>query len=122
MSWLQSVGQALVKGGAVVQNFVPLGVQVASVVNPGAAVTVEGLAAIIASVEAIGQQLNASGPDKLKAAVPLVTQAVLQSGFMRDHRIARPEVFARAMEEFAQATVDMLQSLDPEGSPATPKT
>jgi len=122
MNFLKALGQAILKGGSVIQNFLPVGAAVATAISPGLGLTISELGAIITSVESVGQTLGTSGPDKLKAATPLVAQAILQSAFMANHKIANAALFNQAAQEFAQATVDLLNSLDGASLTVTPKT
>jgi hypothetical protein len=69
------------------------------------------LGAAVVTVEAVGQALGLSGPDKLKAAIPLVGQAISQSALVAGKKIANQTLYDQAMQGFAQATVDLLNSL-----------
>ena len=121
MNFLKALGQTILQGGKVLQNVLPIGAAVATVINPGLGLTISELGGIIASVESVGQTLAISGPDKLKAATPLIAQAILQSPFMSSHRIADLALFNQAAQEFAQATVDLLNALDSAGLQTTSK-
>lgn len=114
MTFLKKLGTIVVQVAGFLSGVGPLFAKVnpqsASVV---ATVTsdVTQFANLIATVEAIGQSLGLSGADKLKAAIPLFSQALLQSEFMVGKKIANPTLFTQASSEFAQASVDFLNSL-----------
>jgi hypothetical protein len=70
---------------------------------------------VIQDIEVIGQALTLPGTEKLKAATPLITQVVLQSDLLLKHKIHDQALFSKAMEGYAQATADLLNSLDESG-------
>lgn len=70
------------------------------------------LGAIITQVEAIGVTLKLEGTQKLTAATPLVAQMLLSSPLLLGKHVANPELFEKAAQEYAQATVDLLNSLE----------
>ena len=84
------------------------------------------MGAAVITVEAVGQALALQGADKLKAVIPLIGQAVSQSALVAGKKIADQVLYDKAVQEFAQATVDLLNSLhedaakttDPSSTPA----
>lgn len=66
---------------------------------------------IIVTVEALGQALGTAGPDKLKAAAPLVAQIILKSSIVGQHQIANPQLFQSGAQKIADGMADVLNSL-----------
>jgi hypothetical protein len=66
----------------------------------------------IATIEQIGAALGMAGADKLKSAIPLMGQIFGRSVLVRTHGIKDPVLYEKAMVGYAQATVDLLNSLD----------
>jgi hypothetical protein len=115
MSFLKRLGSIIVKGAAIAAGFGPM----ISATVPGAAGvvtkvtdTLQQLVGIIVNVEAVGQVLGTPGPDKLKAATPLVAQIILQSDFMVGKKIKNQELFQKAAAQFAGGAADFLNSLE----------
>jgi hypothetical protein len=115
MSWLKKIGTVIVKGAAIAAGFGPL----ISATVPGSAGvvtrvtdTLQQLVGIVVNVEAVGQVLGTPGPDKLKAATPLVAQIILQSDFMVGKKIKNQELFQKAAAQFAGGAADFLNSLE----------
>jgi len=75
---------------------------------------------VIGQVEVIGQVLGTVGADKLKAAVPLVTQVILSSSLMAGKKIADPAKFQVAVSEITSAVADLLNSLEGSITSANP--
>lgn len=115
MSFLKKLGGVLLKVGQIVVGFGPmLGTAIPQIAGAIQVVSrdISAIVQVITNVEAIGQTLGIAGPDKLKAAAPLVAQIVLQSEILVGKTIANPVLFQQACTEYAQATVDLLNSLD----------
>jgi hypothetical protein len=66
----------------------------------------------IATVEQIGAAINLDGPAKFKAAIPLMGQIFGRSVLVRTHGIKDQALYSKAMEGYAQASVDLLNALD----------
>jgi hypothetical protein len=75
----------------------------------------EQFSGVVTSVEAVSAALPAglTGEQKFAAALPGITRAVAQSSIVAGKKIADQAMFQKACSEYAQATVDMLNSLDP---------
>lgn len=69
-------------------------------------------AAIIGQVEVIGQAIGLKGPDKLKAAIPSIGQAIAMTDLVVTHKIKNQALYQQAVSELTQGTVDLLNSLD----------
>lgn len=70
------------------------------------------LAGIIVNAEAMGQALDLKGPDKLKAATPLVGQLILQSSLLAKRKIKDPALFLRGSTKIGDGMADILNALD----------
>ena len=77
--------------------------------------TVNQFAAIIAQVEVFGAALSLPGTDKFKAAIPAIGQAVAMTDLVIKHKIKDQALYQKAVAGYAQATVDLLNSLDDNG-------
>jgi hypothetical protein len=114
MKFLTKLGQILVKATQIVTGFGPLVQQFVPVAgNAVAEVTsdLDLLAQIISNVEAVGQVTGLTGPDKLKAATPLVAQAILASSMLAKHKIADASLFNQGAQKIADGMADVLNSL-----------
>lgn len=118
MTFLSKLGSAILKGIAIVSGIAP----VISQNIPGIAGPVQVLsqdltqiADIITQVEAIGQAFGQAGPDKLKAAAPLVAQVLLKSSILANNKIANPDLFNQGATAIASGMADVLNSLDQGG-------
>jgi hypothetical protein len=74
------------------------------------------MANIIVQVETVAQQLNLAGntltgQQKLQMAIALITPVVTQSNLIAGKKIADPALMQKAIAEYAQATVDLLQAI-----------
>ena len=67
---------------------------------------------IIVQVEVIGQAIGLQGPDKLKAAVPGITQLILQADSFKGRKIDNPELFKEGCTEITEGLVTVLNSLE----------
>lgn len=120
MSFLKKLGQGIVKGlqiagrvEGVIGPELPGGVRstIDNVLARGDSELLE-LSGIITQVEAIGATLNLPGPDKLKAAEPLVAQLLLRSPLLLEKKVKDTALFQQAAAELAQGMVDLLNSLE----------
>ncbi len=66
----------------------------------------------IVRVEAIGQALSLAGPDKSKAAAPLIGQLILQSPFMIGKKIKDEALWLKGCGEIGGGFADCLNALD----------
>jgi len=71
------------------------------------------IAGQIQTVEAIGQALAIKGPDKLKAAAPLVAQVILKSALMAGHEYDAA-LFTQGASKIADGFADVLNSIKPD--------
>ena len=75
----------------------------------------EQFSGVVTTIEEIGAAIPAglTGEQKFAAALPGITRAIAASSVMAGKKIADQALFKKACGEYAQATVDMLNSLDP---------
>lgn len=115
MSALSKIGSLILKGVSIISGIAPF-------VNPKASQAVgvvsrdlEQIAGIIAQVEVVGQALSIKGPEKLKAAGPLVAQVILSSSLLVGHKIGDPSLFAEGSSDIANGIAKVLNSLKDNG-------
>lgn len=121
MTFLSKIGSLILKGISLWFGFAPVvGQQL-----PGGAGIVQRItkdlaeiANVIIAVEAVGQLKGMPGPEKAKAAGPLVAQIVLQSTILAGKKIAKPDLFNAGCVNIAGGVADVLNSLH-EGGAAT---
>lgn len=118
LSFLKQAGTILVNGASVVELGYPiLGKLLPKKAEGVADVVVSDLGELSSVVTNIETAANAvpgglTGAQKFAAALPGVTRAIAQSSVMAGKKIADQALFQKACSEYAQATVDMLNSLD----------
>jgi hypothetical protein len=76
---------------------------------------------VIVDVEQVGTALALKGPDKLKAAAPLVADVILKSSMLANHKIANPDLFNQGCTEIAGGMADVINSLHVDGIAVTVK-
>lgn len=114
MTFLKKLGVILLKATEIVTGFGPL---ISTMVpNSGAVIReiqsdLAAIANVIVNVEAVGQVLGTPGADKLKAATPLVAQAILQSSLVAHRKIDNPALFQQGAQKMADGMADILNSL-----------
>jgi hypothetical protein len=118
MTFLKKAGTLLVNAVSVIE----LGYPVLGKLLPPAAQGVanvvvtdlEQMSSVVTAVEAVGAALPAglTGEQKFAAALPGITRAVAQSSLLAGKKIKDQALFQKACAEYAQATVDMLNSVD----------
>lgn len=124
VTFLEKAGSEILKVGSVVTGIQPYlteAGQIVSAIAPNAAGTVTkveseiaAMLGVVTTVEAVGQAVTSplTGPQKLQAAIPLVGQVISGSAAMVGKKIANPALYAQAMQEFAQASADLANSLE----------
>jgi hypothetical protein len=119
VTFLKKAGTLLVNAVSIVELGYPVFGKFIPKAEQGIAGTVvsdlEQFSGVVTTVEQIGQSLPAglTGDQKFAAALPAITRAVAASSVMAGKKIADQALFQKACSEYAQATVDMLNSLDP---------
>lgn len=117
MTFLKKLGQALLKGlqiamgvGPIITPFLGSGKagQVAQVVNND----LTSIGQVVLQIEtAFAAIPNSTGVQKLQAVIPLVKNIVATSELVAGKKIQNEQLFDQAVQEFAQATVDLLNSI-----------
>lgn len=114
MNLLAKIGSIILKGteillgfGSTIQQQFPGTSSVVTVISKD----LTDVANIVTQVEVMGQALQIKGPDKLKAAAPLIAQIILQSALMADKKIESPDLFQQGCTKVADGMADILNSL-----------
>jgi hypothetical protein len=116
--FLKKAGQLLVNtvsmvelGYPVLGKFLP---QKAENIADVVVADLESFSGVVTNVEAVAQALptGLTGEQKFKAALPGIMRAVAASSVMAGKKIADQVLFQKACSEYAQATVDLLNSCD----------
>lgn len=117
-SFLSKLGGVLLKGVqiaiGVATNVAPFLPPAAQAVEQHVVSELTQIGGIIGSVEAAGQALSLGGPDKLKAATPLVAQAIISSSLLVGKKIANPDLFNQGAKKVADGMADILNSIPPD--------
>jgi hypothetical protein len=119
LTFLKKAGTLLVNAVSVIELGYPVLGKLLPASAQGAVGTVvtdlEQFSGTVTSVEAMAAAIPAglTGEQKFAAVLPGITRAVAQSSVMAGKKIANQPLFQKACNEYAQATVDMLNSLDP---------
>ena len=123
MGFLKKLGQILAIGIELVTGIGPiLSAQAPSSSGTVATVTndLNLIAGIIAQAEAMGASLGLPGPDKLKAAAPMVAQIILSSSLLAGKKIQDTAKFQAGVNSIAGGMADVLSSLDAASIVTTP--
>lgn len=120
MTFLKKFGQVLVNLAGIAAGVGPI---VTPFLGSGKAASVAGT--VVNDLTAIGSVVlqmetafaalgSATGADKLKAALPLVGNIIKTSELVAGKKIANDALFAQAIQEYTQATVDLLNAIHPD--------
>lgn len=119
VTFLKKAGVLLVNAVSIVELGYPVLGRLIPKAGQGIAATIvndlEQFSGVVTTIEAVGASIPAgmTGEQKFVAVLPGITQAVAGSSVMAGKKIADTALFQKACKEYAQATVDMLNSLDP---------
>lgn len=117
MTFLKKLGQVLLKIvgiavgiGPIVQPFLGSGVQpVVTQINND----LTAIGQVVVQIEtAFAAVAGSTGTQKLAAAIPLVGNIIRTSELVAGKKIANEAQFTLAIQEYTQATVDLLNSID----------
>lgn len=115
MKFLTKLGQILNTATQIALGFEPIA-KMAYPGHDGVINTVSNdiaeMAGIVVQTEVLGQALKLPGPDKLKAAAPLVAQIVLRSSIVANHKIANPALFQQGCTKMTDGLADILNALE----------
>lgn len=118
-SFLKKLGQIIVNVAGVAVGVGPL---IVPFLGSGKAPAIAGSAindltsigSLVVQIEAAFAAVPGStGAQKLQAATPLVANIVKTSELVAGKKIANEALFTQACVEYTQATVDLLNSIDP---------
>ena len=118
MSFLKKLGQILVNVAGIATGVGPIILPFLGSGKAGqvAGVTVNDLTAIGSTIVQIETAFaaipGATGAQKLAAAIPLVGNIIKTSELVSGKKIANEALFTQAIQEYAQATVDLLNSIN----------
>lgn len=74
------------------------------------------IAGVIVDVEQMSIALALKGPDKLKAAAPLVADIILKSTLLANHKVADAVLFQQGASKIADGMADCINSLHTNGA------
>lgn len=122
MTFLKKLGVILVNLAGVAAGVGPI---IAPFLGSGKVAAVAGTA--VNDLTAIGSVVlqmetafaglgDKNGADKLKAAIPLVGNIIKTSELVVGKKIANEAMFTLAIQEYTQATVDLLNSIHPDAA------
>lgn len=111
MSLLKKIGTVILKATELITGFGPLLPPQYQHAEQVLVSDLKSIESVIVNVEAFGQVLGIKGPDKLKAAAPLVAQMVLQSSLVAGRKISDPALFQQGASKLADGMADILNSL-----------
>lgn len=120
MTFLKKLGQILVNLAGIAAGVGPiilpfLGSGKAGQVAGTAVNDLTAIASTVVQIETVFAAIpNATGAQKLAAAIPLVGNIIKTSELVAGKKIANEALFTQAVQEYAQATVDLLNSIHPE--------
>lgn len=118
MTFLKKLGQVLLKG---LQVAIGIGPIITPLLGSGKAAQTAGtvvndltsIGSVVTQIEtAFAAIPGSTGAQKLQAAIPLVTQIVQTSELVINKKVANEALFTQACQEYTQATVDLLNSID----------
>ena len=124
MKFLSKLAQIFAKGLQIVGIFAPA-VQTVLPNSQGIIQTVSQdltqIGQVVVDVEQMAVALQLKGPDKLKAAAPLVADIVLKSTLVANHKIDNPDLFNQGCAGIASGMADVLNSFHTDGIQVTDK-
>jgi len=110
MKFLSVLGKILVTGSKIVTGLGPM-LPIPQSTAIRLQDTLAKIAEIVVSVEAFGTILNTPGPEKLRAASPLVGQIILQSDLLTGKKIDDPVLFQKGIASITSGMADVLNSI-----------
>lgn len=115
----------LKKLGTILVNVAGVAVGVGPIIQPflGSGKVAAGATTVVNDLTAIGSTIvqietafaavpGSTGAQKLQAAIPLVGNIIKTSELVVGKKIANEALFTQAIQEYTQATVDLLNSID----------
>lgn len=124
MKFLSKLAQYFAQGLRIIGVFTPIVEQILPKSEKVIQVVSQDLTEIgqvVVDVEQMGVALALKGPDKLKAASPLVADIILKSSMLANHKIANPDLFNQGATKVADGMADIINSLHADGIDVTSK-
>ena len=118
MTFLKKLGQVLAKSLTIAGEVTGLFPFIQPLLGSGKAAQVTGTVvndfnAMLQQVTTIETALQGKpGTEKLTAAIPLISNVIKTSEAVAGKKIANEALFTQACQEFTQATVDLINSID----------
>ncbi len=118
MSFLKKLGQVLLQVAGIATGIGPI---IGPFLGSGKAASVTGtvvndltsIGSLVVQIEtAFAAVPGSTGAQKLQAAIPLVANVIKTSQLVSGKKIANQALFTQAVQEYVQATVDLLNSID----------
>lgn len=118
MTFLKKLGQVLLNVVGVAAGIGPI---ITPLLGSGKSAQTAGtvvndltqIGSIVTQIEtAFAAIPNSTGAQKLQAAIPLVSNIIKTSELVVGKKIANEALFTQACQEYTQATVDLLNSID----------
>lgn len=135
VSFLKQAGLDILKGAQIFMGIEPIASSILKPSNPTLSGKIDSLDQMVGQAVNIEQSFAAAfgsattGPAKLQALIPQIQQIVLGSEALTGKKVADDALFTKAMQEYAQATVDLANSLhsqtttqNPQGAPPVSTT
>lgn len=118
MTFLKKLGSILVNLAGIAAGVGPI---ITPFLGSGKAASVTGT--VVNDLTSIGSTIvtietafaaipGATGAQKLAASIPLIGNIIKTSELVAGKKIANEALFTQAVQEYAQATVDLLNSID----------
>jgi len=115
MTFLKALGQAILKGAAIVGGFAPL----VEAAVPGQAAKIQvvsndftQMANLVVQVEAIGQAAGLTGAQRASGIAGAMAQTILQTAPFLGKKIANPVKFQEDSGKLAGVIADLLNDVD----------
>lgn len=116
--FLSKFAEIVAKGLQIVGVFAPLVQSVMPQAERTIQIVSKDLTEIFTAItdaERVGLALSLKGPDKLKAAIPAVSDIILQSAALANHKIANVELYNQGVAKMADGAADIANSLHESG-------
>jgi hypothetical protein len=124
MTFLKKLGQILAQVGQfaigiepLIDRMLPNGGGIVRTVSQD----LTEMANVVVNIETLANVMGTPGPDRLKQVAALLGPIVLQSAVVAKHDIGNPALFQQSLTGYAQATVDLLNSLKADNIQVTAK-
>ena len=118
MTFLKKLGQVLINLAGIAAGIGPiitpfLGSGKVAGIASGSVNDLTSIGSIIVQIEtAFAAVPGSTGAQKLQASIPLIGNIIKTSELVSGKKIANETLFTQAVREYAQATVDLLNSID----------